>query len=394
MFNTKVNRTSYGNYQPISARQIAEDNANYKAYKEAVAQNQKAKTLNESYAKQRAYEDKMMENMTIDNMYIAASESYNKNMPEIVLREYFNKLVIESLYLDDYFVTEQAGTFKAVTHAYIKKLGGMQYLKEQIDSSGSAYLSRLYAACMESGKKIAEKKIKKAKKAKEEKDINSLKIDFSIDEDDKKDIDKKIETLDVDELSDMVKSKVLQIVQDESDISQKDSETVQELSELSKKADVDPQENPDQSSSEDKGDEPKDLGKAATENANKFIVGPTITQRSIFRSFVTKGYSDRIKGVTEGSSSTDTLSANIINNPLNLNVYDIYLQDMNEDLGYIDFVKNTDTPPIAGDDTEIDNDEILAEAIASYTILECAHTIKLISPSEKQISDMVRYNSK
>ena len=81
-------------------------------------------------------------------------------MPEIVLREYFNKLVIESLYLDDYFVTEQAGTFKAVTHAYIKKLGGMQYLKEQIDSSGSAYLSRLYAACMEAGKKIAEKKIK------------------------------------------------------------------------------------------------------------------------------------------------------------------------------------------------------------------------------------------
>ena len=54
MFNTKVTRTSYGNYQPVSVKQTAEDNANYKAYKEAVAQNEKAKILNEAYTKKRA----------------------------------------------------------------------------------------------------------------------------------------------------------------------------------------------------------------------------------------------------------------------------------------------------------------------------------------------------
>ena len=393
MFNTKVTKTKNGSYRGRTGKEIYESNKRVAEYKAALEQNARAKALNESAVKEAVFKDAQHLNIQCEGAYRRAVNAYAKSMPEIVLREYFNRLVSESLCLDADFVAENAEAIKFQTHGYIKKLGGMAYLKERCDKTGSGYLNRLYKICTEAGKKIADKKIKKAKKAKEEKDIDNLRIDFAIDEEDKKEIDKDIDTLDVETLSSMVKDKVLQIVQDENEITSKDAEAIQELTDLlSSKNDVSPQENPDDSPVEDKGEDEENKPQNTNESMSRFVKGQQPIRRSLFRSFATKAYKNRICSVSE--SSTDTLSASIVNNPMNLNVYDIYLQDNNEDLGYIDFVKTSDTPPIAGDDTEIDNDEILAEAIGNYTVLECAFTIKLIAPTEKQITQMVMYNSK
>jgi hypothetical protein len=113
----------------------------------------------------------------------------------------------------------------------------------------------------------------------------------------------------------------------------------------------------------------------------------------------------RLKMVKENSGAQlTTLNNNEENNdpvektlrdqPNSLNIYDIYLNDGGEDLSYIDYVKNSDEIAIAGDDASIDNEEVLAEALGMYTILECASTIKLISPTRMEIKKVIAANYK
>ena len=48
--------------------------------------------------------------------------------------------------------------------------------------------------------------------------------------------------------------------------------------------------------------------------------------------------------------------------------------------------------PLAGSNTRINSEDVLAEALMQYTMLETAMTIKLIEPTKKEVRMVAEYN--
>ena len=397
--NTKVSKIKMGEPSELCKKtngQIALENAAYRQFKKDSAQNENAKVVNETYVKNMQMQDSTLNKVLIQNRKNVVTEAYYKECPEMVLKEYFTKLYNESLVLDRDYVEEQYNVIRFLAHGYIKKLGGMKYLKEQAEVMNSGYLRNLYSICLESGKKIAHKKIAKAKNAKS---LDELKIDFSINDEDKEEMDKNFDNLDVEELADKVKSKVIQVVKDENQFSVDENQFLSDLNEQLSGLDGDvdnKEEGNEEEEGRDYGTDDEGTGDTIKENLNSYFVdGPANKERSLFRSIMQKTQCDEKRGpVTESNYSPAGVDANIRNSPVNMNIYDIYLQDGNSDLSYIDFLKNTDEVGLAGDDTGIDTEQLLAESVGVYTMLECAYTIKLISPKYDEIKRVINYNLK
>ena len=70
----------------------------------------------------------------------------------------------------------------------------------------------------------------------------------------------------------------------------------------------------------------------------------------------------------------------LLENPLNINIFDVYIQDKNEDLYDLSKMDMADRPVIAST-SRLDKDYILSEAVLQYTMFELAHTMKLINVS-------------
>lgn len=424
-----VKRFRVGNgIKPFNDVEIEERNARYRAYKRDKENAEKLHTVTEAAytAKQASTAD--TNRARIPLALHGMANQYLKTMPEIILREYFTALVTNSLVWDQDAITENMQGIRYGCHKYISAIGGMNAVKEAAIKNKSVYLEHLYNVCMEAGKKVAKHKTEKLKKKIKPENVQDQKIDFVIDTADQDDINKKIKDLDIDNLSEMVKDKVLDVVKDEQECQEKDDAFIQDLKTsiqtLNGQTDLSAEDNDTPADNTNaNGDTPDNDGadygqgvddteadtaaEGTTESFAKYAYkGKVDVLPSLFRSMVVRSMKTALKEhmVREGTSHTmtakrngeddDPLENTIRNQPTNLNIYDIYLNDGGEDLSYIDFVKNSDENAIAGDDTSIDNDEVLAEAIGMYTILECANTIKLITPDEKGIKLAIHINQK
>lgn len=361
------------------------------------------------------------------------TKEYYEIMPELILREYFTNLVSKSLIWDAEAISENMAGIRYMSHKYISQVGGLRAVKEAAIANKSEYLMSVYNVCMEAGKKLAKKKSEKLKKEITPDNALGQKIDFTIDTDTDKDINKRIDDLDTDELSDLVKTKVLQVVKDENESQKKDDDFVQDLkasvdtlsgnidgstvkgtdlngdSGNDDNADYGSQDSASASAPAASADASGNTaGEGTNESFSKFARGGHLDiQRSLFRSMMSRSYTAaaRLKMVKENSGAQlttlnnneendDPVEKTLRDQPNSLNIYDIYLNDGGEDLSYIDYVKNSDEIAIAGDDASIDNEEVLAEALGMYTILECASTIKLISPTRMEIKKVIAANYK
>lgn len=410
---------------------IQHRNENYRKFKHDSQQASDLRAVTESTYAVKIKNEGLHNSFIVPKVVTKLSNQYHKIMPEIILREYFTALVTESLVWDKEDVTDHMDSLRYACHKYIANIGGLEAVREAADRNKSTYLGHVYDVCMEAGKKIAAKKSKKLKKNATADNIKNQQIDFTIETADKDDINKKIDSLDVDGLSELVKNKVLQVVKDENESQKQDDTFIQDLKttvkSLDGNVDLDGDSDPNataptdatdangdtvDSDAADYGDgaDASDAGEGTTESFTKYAHGGKLdVQRSLFRSMFMRSMSSATKehfaAMTEGvhanfvatknnSDKSDPLDNNLRDQPNNLNIYDIYLNDGGEDLGYIDFVKNSDEPAIAGDDTEIDSDEVLAEALAMYTIIECASTIKLINPDKRAIKRVIAINEK
>lgn len=406
---------------------IQRDNAAYGKFKAAKKQADGMEATAESAYAFKQKQDLDHRTAIIPNVVRNLSNKYASTMPEIILREYFTTFVSESLVWDTEAVQENMAGIRYTCHKYIAALGGLKAVKEAAIKNKSTYLGHVYDVCMEAGKNLAKKKSDKLKKDINADNVKNQKIDFSIETADQDDINKRIKDLDVDNLSEMVKDKVLQVVKDENESQKQDDVFIQDLKSsvqaLDGKVGVDdpnataPADNTDANGNTadadgaDYGagvDSSGDAGEGTTESFVKYAYrGKVDIQHSLFRSMVSRSYRSALAArvAKEGAhasivaahtteNNSDPLDSNIRNQPTNLNIYDIYLNDGGEDLGYIDFIKNSDEIALAGDDTTIDNDEILGEALGLYTIIECASTIKLINPDERTIRRAIALNDK
>lgn len=511
--NGKVHRFRTGYTRPnISLAEIAERNAAYRKFKEnSSRQNYYYTTRESAYADQLKKEEYSKEQMVPRVISTLTKEAYAK-FPELIFREYFTTLVKESLIWDDYAIKEMANGIRYMSHKYIAEaIGGLGGLQKAYEETGSTYLKKVYDTCMEAGKAIAKKKKAKMEETINSSNVDNAKLDFSMDSEDEELVDKKMSELNIEDISDLVKDKVLQVVKDENESQKKDDEFVSGLKEdiqaaeaeekipenqprtvnngdapaanptsgtadteaaggggkKKSKNDDEGEESEDDTSTDDtdtedkedkkksskksepkedeskdkKDDEPKeepksesgkkkdddtddssddkkddskskkddgsktddkkdDDKKAAKESISTYALNSRVeVQRSLFRSMVNRSYSRVVRenAAIAVASEEDPTSAHCISSrnepPGNVNVYDIYLQGENEDLSYIDFVRNS-SPISHGDNDKIDADEILAEAIGMFTLLECAYSIKLISPSIRDLKKAIVWNNK
>ena len=475
MSEVKRFRTGY-TAPKIGDADIAKRNAEYRKMKENQRrQNYYDATREAAYANKLKLDQRHREEMAPRVIHDLALEA-RRVYPEIIFRDYFTKLVKESLLWDKDFIDQTSDSIRYISHKYIAEaIGGLEGLKKAAKENHSSYLQKVYDVCMESGKKLADKKKKELEKKVDANNCDKAKLDFSIDSDGEDLIEKNMNNLDIADISEMVKNKVLQVVKDENDAQKKDDEFVANLkddiqqnenegedgeeipddqvkamtvnngdaptdatgqdasgvtaSEVGSTESVgDDTESSEDTSTDDEKDsedlkdtakdlkedsaktqkgtsEDKDLEKAAQgkesakpaasakESLEQYALDGRISiQRSLFRSMMARSFNQTIKEnasldvASDGEKTADARFGST-------SVYDIYLQDENEDLSYIDYARNN-TPNSVGDNTKIDRDEILAEAIGMYTILECAYSIKLISPTAKELRQTIMRNIK
>lgn len=475
MSEVKRFRTGY-TAPKIGDADIAKRNAEYRKMKENQRrQNYYDATREAAYANKLKLDQRHREEMAPRVIHDLALEA-RRVYPEIIFRDYFTKLVKESLLWDKDFIDQTSDSIRYISHKYIAEaIGGLEGLKKAAKENHSSYLQKVYDVCMETGKKLADKKKKELEKKVDANNCDKAKLDFSIDSDGEDLIEKNMNNLDIADISEMVKNKVLQVVKDENDAQKKDDEFVANLkddiqqnenegedgeeipddqvkamtvnngdaptdatgqdasgvtaSEVGSTESVgDDTESSEDTSTDDEKDsedlkdtakdlkedsaktqkgtsEDKDLEKAAQgkesakpaasakESLEQYALDGRISiQRSLFRSMMARSFNQTIKEnasldvASDGEKTADARFGST-------SIYDIYLQDENEDLSYIDYARNN-TPNSVGDNTKIDRDEILAEAIGMYTILECAYSIKLISPTAKELRQTIMRNIK
>lgn len=149
------------------------------------------------------------------------------------VREYqFINIMTEAykqcLFIDEYMIEQNDGPLRARMENFINSKGGIKYLEECVRKENSNFLSSVLEACNKTAKKVKNKKAA----------IEDVKtIDFTPEEDiDKEETKKDIAKLSVDKLSELVKDKVLTVVQEEKERAKKKKEFEEEIEMKSEEA--------------------------------------------------------------------------------------------------------------------------------------------------------------
>ena len=305
----------------------------------------------------------------------------HKRLPDVILQEAFNHIFKKSLVHDRDYIEENEGYINTVGSMYMKKLGGINGLASATKRTNSPFLKELLEFCNGLANEIAMEKLKETsnKKFVDETELREI-INPTLDDEQRDIIDKKMDHMGADELANMVSNKVVDVVRDEQqrekDLEDTEKHMVDDMT---------------GNTSDSDSTEPTttDTGTAEStftfENYNpvtrQFSRDPKRPQQSFFYSLMC-GVANKViresavaEGLTVEKKETPQL---LLENPLNINIFDVYIQDKNEDLYDLSRMDMSDRPVIAST-SHLDKDYILSEAVLQYTLFEVAHTMKLIN---------------
>ena len=128
------------------------------------------------------------------------------------------------LLLDDYYVKENSSKIRAVMESYIDKNGGIALLENALKTNKTRFLTMLMEACNKTASKCAKRKLKEAQEAGQTQGIK-----FDMTDEEKEELDTEISTMDVEQLSSVVKDKVLTVIKDEKERAQQREEFERDL---------------------------------------------------------------------------------------------------------------------------------------------------------------------
>lgn len=186
---------------------------------------------NERKLQEDEYNQKVMENA---NLLAAASsiDSYIMNLStklymegkEVLFKDIMTNIYLESVYLDDEFKLENASNLKEVMADYLDKNGGFTILEAACKNSNSKVLKNMKntiegcarTAALRKTKSLQEACAGKNKGAKAL-EIMNQKISFDLNDDELEEYNKSREKLSEDEIVNLVRDKVLDVVKDESE---------------------------------------------------------------------------------------------------------------------------------------------------------------------------------
>lgn len=381
-FNNKVEKHSFGinevnQYNRVSNGSAARDYLNNKAILEHCNEiEESAKRSEKAFEDRQKLSKVTLKGLTESQSIIVLNKINDEGKTSLfkdIIYEMFNK----SLILDEDFILENAQNIKALTDNYIDSNGGFKLLENAIKRSKSPFLQSVKKLCESTSIKVGKRKLKLIKEADSAvDDVNSLTFDLDDDEDTEFNYDKK--ELGIDDLSDLVKQKVLTVVQDE-----KQRETEQE--ELY--SDIEDQiQNDDKVTTEE----------AAKEALSKIQIKQNpVEETTLFNALVRHSYKEVLENVAVNTNTNDAVekdAKDASDYKVNTDEDDITIDEQKDfttedikdsEYSLDDEMQDTDPDFDDGDDDEeeIDMDLVLTEAITKYTLMELAYTIQLESYS-------------
>ena len=200
---TKESPIDFKAMQEQQRRAVALENS-MKVQKELeekrIAKNKQMAIEHASFAQNTS---KFVRNAALNKMY--------GDIAEECLGEAFSYIYLNSLPHDKHFIKENSVPLIKMGCFYMKKLGGIKYLKQRVMETHNPFLKGLYNAVEETAKDIYKKRSKQvANTISDEEAMNIIK--GKVDDKSRNEMLAKIDSLGADELSELVKNKVIAVV--------------------------------------------------------------------------------------------------------------------------------------------------------------------------------------
>lgn len=314
-------------------------------------------------------------------------------IPNAVLAECFNAVFVKALPHDKDYVSENIATIKNFGAMYIKKIGGVKTLAESANRTNSPFLRALLEFCNEFSQAIIMERVKEINEAESEEEIKEM-ISPQLNDEERQTILVKMDKLGSDELAEMISNKVIDVVRDEQQREKDQAEILdtmeKDMNDDGSNVEVDDRED---TSSDDVAEAAKHVAETYNPLTRTFNYAKKDNNKSFFFSLMQGIATKVLKESTQTESTNVQTPQVLLENPLNLNVFDIYMQDKNEDLDDLRRMDMTDNGEIART-TSLDKDFVLSEALLQYTMFETAHTMKLVNITLDDIRQQADYMRK
>ena len=315
------------------------------------------------------------------------------SIPNAILAECFNTVFVKALPHDTDYVDENINTIKNMGAMYVKKIGGVKALAESANRTNSPFLRALLEFCNDFSQAIIMERVKEINEAETEEEIKEM-ISPQLNDEERNTILVKMDKLGSDELAEMISNKVIDVVRDEQ---QREKDQAEILDTMEKDMNEDPNDVKVDDREDTTADDVAEAAKHVAETYNPltrtFNYDKKDTNKSFFFSLMQGIATKVLKESTQTESTKVETPQVLLENPLNLNIFDVYMQDKNEDLDDLRRMDMTDTGEIART-TSLDKDFILSEALLQYTMFETAHTMKLVNITLDDIRQQADYMRK
>jgi len=315
--------------------------------KEALAK--EAEKLKEEESERKLQEFSQMIN-SVEAKRFKINSLYEKGL-NIVFKHIIYECYRRSLVLDEDFILANQVALEAYVSDFIDGNGGMKLL----ENKNNRLCKSIKSICESTVGKVTMRKLAEANNPA----ITPDDIDFDLDEKEKEDLSNDIDNLSVDQIANLVKDKVVQVIMDEKKTAAKKEEDI--------KAAEDEIIADDNINSEEDLEKKKELDEAIKREET-----PT-EEFTLFGAMMKRAYRQLIE---QAETVPDVAKANDY--------------DASEDEGELEFKDEEEQEEFddsfnAGDSIA---DKALAESITEYTMLEMMNTMGLITLNMRQIKEM------
>lgn len=297
------------------------------------------------------------------------NEAYRQG-PSLILKRILTEFYIKSLALDEDFVQANRIAFENTINDYVDNNGGINLIKE----NDSNFCQSLYKICKEMTSKVTSRLLTESNN----KDAKAIDINFDLNEEEENDLNKKMEDLSIDEITKLVKDKVVQVVMDEKRSAMKQKKEIEEAEEEIK-------------NSEDIESE-EDLEKAKKlEKAKEDAKGEEATEEStLFGTMMSRNY----KRLLEAADSVEIGDPEEHVEDPDESFVDELMDD--DDIEFDDFINDPDDEDYENDFLDSlnegsfsINEKALAETICEYTLYETMNTLKIKTYTTMEVKKLI-----
>jgi hypothetical protein len=358
MYNTKVERHSFGISKLTEHTRVSESvAANEFLQKRALLEHysaidRKMENSEKEFETSQAIGNVARHKLLESQIPVLINQIYQTGR-EVILKDILFEMFSKSLVLDEEFIVEQEENLRALVESYVEGKGGYSLLENAYRETKSPFLKSIKTVCESTANKVARRKMNDA----QENQLDVSAIKFELNDDEKQELDYEKEKISVDKLSELVKNKVLTVVQDEKARQAKEEEVYQDL--------------------EDQAQENGGDDESVAESVKRSIIREMpVEESTLFNSLFRHSYKEMLESVAS-SVSADSID----DDDDNPDDYNINATEKDVMASAAEFQEDStlkgESAKHGSVQSDIDMDLILAESITKYTLMELSYTIQL-----------------